>query len=363
MVQGECNPNVEALRQTANRPMRNLLITGGCGFIGSNFINYFLREYPEMEVWNLDKMEYCAHPKSIEVADLPNYHFVQGDIADATLVLRIFEDHDIDTIVHFAAQAHVENSFHQALLFTTTNVLGTHTLLECARTYGKIGKFIHISTDEVYGERSTPAGEGEVLCPMNPYAATKASAECIARSYHSTYHLPILIVRMNNVYGPYQYPEKLISRFIMLALHGRRLTIQGSGECERSFLHVSDVVRAIALLLQRGVLGEAYNVGSEEPPRSANEIARRVVEAVRGKVESEGDKIESHIVRVEDRVRNDKVYLINSEKIRGLGWRPKVRFDEGFADTVKWYADAMERNFWPSIDVVIGEPEGLKKER
>ena len=198
-------------RGSSDRPLRRLLVTGGCGFIGSNFINHFSRTYPDVHVYNLDKLDYCANEKSIEVREGSNYTFIRGNICNTDLVMHIYQTYDIDTVIHFAAQSHVDNSFGNSMTFTQNNVLGTHNLLECARVYGKLGKFIHVSTDEVYGEVDRSQTENGVLNPTNPYAATKAAAEFIVKSYHISFGIPCIITRGNNVYGPYQYPAKVRS--------------------------------------------------------------------------------------------------------------------------------------------------------
>ena len=247
----------------------NLLITGGCGFIGSNFINMYFKNVNILV--NIDALYYCADEKNVEISirESKNYKFVKGNLTDIDLVNNILNEYKITHVIHFAAQSHVQNSFDNSLLFTRDNVLATHTLLECCRKYGMIQKFIHVSTDEVYGESMLEDDEQKktektVLCPSNPYAATKAGAELIAQSYYHSFKMPIIITRGNNVYGPNQYPEKLIPKFIKLLNEDKKVTIQGDGSNVRAFLHVTDTVNAFACILEKGKLGEIYNIGCDE---------------------------------------------------------------------------------------------------
>jgi dTDP-glucose 4,6-dehydratase len=250
-------------------PQINLLITGGCGFIGSNFINYYFPKRKPVLI-NLDAMHYCANERNVDetIRTNKNYIFVKGNICDADLVDHLLKIHKITHVIHFAAQSHVQNSFDDSLTFTNDNIVGTHVLLESCRKYGNIKKFIHVSTDEVYGESMNTIEEQQktehsILCPTNPYAATKAGAELIAMSYIKSYSLPIVITRGNNVYGPRQYPEKLIPRFIDLLKSDKPVTIQGDGTCVRSFLYVSDTVNACLKILEHGKIGEIYNIGCD----------------------------------------------------------------------------------------------------
>ena len=240
--------------------METLLVTGGCGFIGSNFINYYFPK-KNMKLVNLDVMYYCASEENVspEIRSSPNYTFVKCDLCNFNGVLEVLETYSITHVIHFAAQSHVQNSFEDSIKYTHDNVLGTHTLLECARKYGKIKKFIHVSTDEVYGESMNSVDERKktehsILCPTNPYAATKAGAELIAQSYCHSYKMPIIITRGNNVYGPNQYPEKLIPLFIKLLKEDKKVTIQGDGSTVRAFLHSYDTARAFEAILEKGQL-------------------------------------------------------------------------------------------------------------
>jgi UDP-glucose 4,6-dehydratase len=310
----------------------NLLVTGGCGFIGSNFINYFFKKYPMVKIYNLDAMYYCANEMNIEmkIRESVRYKLIQGNICSKDLVTHILKDYQITHIIHFAAQSHVQNSFEDSLQYTQDNILGTHTLLECCRRYGKIEKFIHISTDEVYGESMLDEGEEKkneqsILCPTNPYAATKAGAELIAKSYYFSFKMPIIITRGNNVYGPNQYPEKLIPRFIQLLKENKKVTIQGDGSNVRAFLHAYDVATAIELILIKGEIGEIYNIGSDDHLEyTVLEIAHKLIHLIKP-----DDKIEDWIEYIEDRPFNDKRYYISNEKMKKLGWKIEKDFDEG----------------------------------
>jgi dTDP-glucose 4,6-dehydratase len=223
----------------------NLLVTGGCGFIGSNFINYFTDNRLVNKIVNIDAMYYCANIKNVKVQNDPKYHFVKGNLCSGDLVSHILKEHHITHVIHFAAQSHVQTSFDDSMQYTQDNILGTHTLLECCRVYGGIQKFIHVSTDEVYGESGdNMVDEKSILVPTNPYAATKAAAEMIVMSYIKSYNFPVIITRGNNVYGPNQYPEKLIPRFIEQLKCNKPVTIQGDGTAKRSFLHVYDTCTA-----------------------------------------------------------------------------------------------------------------------
>ncbi|RNF12372.1 putative GDP-mannose 4,6 dehydratase [Trypanosoma rangeli] len=343
-------------RLTDSRPLRHLLVTGGLGFIGSNFINHFMRAQTEVHVYNFDKVDYCSSFKSIEDPCNPRYHFIRGNLTNADLLIHVLRQYDIDTIINFAAQSHVDNSFGNSLSFTYNNVLGTHVLLECARTYGKIEKFIHVSTDEVYGQVTDSKKEEGTLNPTNPYAATKAAVEYIVKSYHISFGLPCIITRGNNVYGPYQYPEKVIPRFIMLMNAGKKLTIQGNGSNKRAFIHASDVVRAFIIILNHGLIGDVYNIGSHDE-KSVLELARMTVkymgphvcEGTQQPPDPTEEELSKHLVFVKDRDFNDERYNISNEKLQELGWRQEVEFEQGYRATVAWYKEAFAQNFWENL--------------
>jgi dTDP-glucose 4,6-dehydratase len=312
--------------------MQNILVTGGCGFIGSNFINYYFNKNQDVNIVNLDAMYYCASEFNIkeEIRKSDRYHLVKGNLCSFDLLTHILPNYKIDTIIHFAAQSHVQNSFEDSLQYTNDNVLGTHTLLETARRYGKIEKFIHISTDEVYGESmlmddEEKKNESSVLCPTNPYAATKAAAELIAKSYYFSFKMPIIITRGNNVYGPNQYPEKLIPRFIKLLKEDQPVTIQGDGSNVRAFLHVLDVCGALECIIEKGQLGEIYNIGSDDHYEyTVLEIAQKLIQKIKNT-----DDFDKWITYIDDRPFNDKRYYISNEKVKQLGWTINVDFEKG----------------------------------
>ena len=316
----------------------NVLVTGCCGFIGSNFVNYYLDQNPNVNIVNLDAMYYCASENNITetLRNSGRYHLIKGNLCSFDLIANILEIYKIDTVIHFAAQSHVQNSFDNALQYTHDNVVGTHTLLEACRKYGKIQKFIHISTDEVYGESMISENEekkheGSVLCPTNPYAATKAAAELIAKSYYHSFKMPIIITRGNNVYGPNQYPEKLIPRFVQQLLQEKPVTIQGDGTNVRAFLHVQDVCSALKLILEKGQIGEIYNVGSDDHHEyTVTQVAQLLIEKI--KLTTDYGK---WITYIEDRPFNDKRYYISNQKVKDLGWTIEKEFDTGLDEVIE----------------------------
>ena len=327
--------------------MKNILITGGCGFIGSNFINYILKKYDDIYVINIDAMYYCASELNIDKEFRESdtyknrYKLIKGNLCSYDLVNHIMNDYNIEYIIHFAAQSHVQNSFEDAIQYTNDNIVGTHNLLEVARKYGKLKKFIHVSTDEVYGESMIEKGENKkteesILCPTNPYAATKASAELIAQSYYHSFNLPIIITRGNNVYGPNQYPEKIIPCFIKLLKENKKVTIQGDGSNVRAFIHVNDVVKAFEIILEKGIIGEIYNIGSDDNEEySVYEVAKKLIHKIK-KIDNNTEcNYNDYIEYIEDRPFNDKRYYISNAKIKSLGWSIQENFDKGIDDLVK----------------------------
>jgi dTDP-glucose 4,6-dehydratase len=314
-----------------------LLVTGGCGFIGSNFVNYYFKQNSDATIVNLDAMYYCASETNVnvEVRESSRYHLIKGNLCSYDLIANILNIYQIDTIIHFAAQSHVQNSFEDALQYTHDNVQGTHTLLEASRKHGKIIRFIHISTDEVYGESMLNSdeekkNENSILCPTNPYAATKAAAELIAKSYYHSFKMPIIITRGNNVYGPNQYPEKLIPRFIQQLQQDEKVTIQGDGSNVRAFLHVNDVCSALKLILEKGEIGEIYNVGSDDHHEyKVLQIAHILIEKIK-----KTNEYNDWITYIEDRPFNDKRYYISNEKVKQLGWTIDVDFDKGIDELI-----------------------------
>ena len=311
---------------------KNILVTGGCGFIGSNFINYYLEKNKEVNIFNLDNMYYCASENNIKdnIRNNPRYKFIKGNICSYDLVWFLLNDYQIDSVIHFAAQSHVQNSFNDSLQYTQDNIVGTHTLLEACRRYGKIKRFIHVSTDEVYGEsmledEESKKTEESILCPTNPYAATKAGAELIAQSYYHSFKMPIIITRGNNVYGPNQYPEKLIPRFIKLLKEDKKITIQGDGSNVRAFLHVYDVCNAFELVLEKGKVGEIYNIGSDEDSEyTVLQVGKILIELIKN-----SNNYDNFIEYVDDRPFNDKRYYISNKKVKDLGWEIKMDFMDG----------------------------------
>jgi dTDP-glucose 4,6-dehydratase len=316
----------------------NLLVTGCCGFIGSNFVNYYFKENSSVNIINLDAMYYCASENNVDehIRKSDRYKLIKGNLCSFELISSTLELYNIDTVIHFAAQSHVQNSFDDALQYTNDNVVGTHTLLEACRKYGKIQRFIHISTDEVYGEsmiseNEEKKNEGSVLCPTNPYAATKAAAELIAKSYYHSFKMPIIITRGNNVYGPNQYPEKLIPIFIQQLLQGNQVTIQGDGSNVRAFLHVSDVCSALKLVLENGKIGEIYNIGSDDHHEyTVSQVAHILIEKIIGT--KDYDKWISYI---QDRPFNDKRYYISNQKVKDLGWTIETEFNNGIDELIE----------------------------
>jgi len=315
--------------------MKNLLVTGGCGFIGSNFINhiFFLNEY---NIINIDSLNYCANENNIleEIRNANNYTFIKGNICSFDLVWHILTNKNIDIIIHFAAQSHVQNSFENSLMFTQDNIYGTHILLECTRKYYKLNpnfdRFIHVSTDEVYGESMIDINENQkteqsVLCPTNPYAATKAGAELIAQSYCHSFNIPIIITRGNNVYGPNQYPEKLIPRFIQLLETNNKVTIQGKGDAVRGFLHVNDTVNAFKYIIKKGKIGEIYNIGCDKNMEyTVMDVAKLLIEKMKN-----NKNYDNYITYIEDRPFNDSRYYISNNKLKNLGWEITIPFEQG----------------------------------
>ena len=309
----------------------NLLITGGCGFIGSNFINYYFPRKKVNRIINLDALYYCANPNNVDeyVRNDDRYTMVKGNVADLNIVSDTLNKYEITHVIHFAAQSHVQNSFEDSLTYSQDNIVGTHTLLECCRKYNKIKKFIHVSTDEVYGEsmntiEETHKTEHSILCPTNPYAATKASAELIAQSYNHSFNMPIIITRGNNVFGPNQYPEKLIPLFIQLLKNNKKVTIQGMGDAVRAFLHSKDTARAFECILEKGQIGEIYNIGCDEGMEySVMDVAKILIKMIKNT-----EDYDKWIDYIPDRPFNDQRYYISNQKVRELGWSIHEQFEE-----------------------------------
>lgn len=324
-----------------------LLVTGGAGFIGSNFICYVLQARPGWEVVNLDKLTYAGNLENLkDVEDHPRYRFIRGDIADRKLIDELFAQERFDVVVNFAAESHVDRSILDAGPFLETNVVGTQVLLEAARTYD-IKRFVQISTDEVYGSVSEGyCTESSSLRPSSPYAASKAAADLLCLAYYKTYDLPVIITRSSNNYGPYQFPEKLIPLMIRNALQGDPLPIYGKGENVRDWLYVENNCRAIALVIERGRVGEVYNIGGREE-RCNIDLVRLLCRLLADRLGKSFEELEGQITFVKDRPGHDLRYALDCSKIqKELGWRPSVGLEEGLARTVDWYLthqDLMKR--------------------
>ena len=305
----------------------NILVTGGAGFMGSHFTRYLVNKYPEHKIINFDKITYAGNLNNLkEIENKPNYKFIKGDLRDFNFLVHILKD--IDVLFNFAAESHVDNSEGDSLRFTSVNCFGTHVLLEAARV-NKVSKIIHISTDEVYGDIIEGSfDERDRLSPTNNYSASKAAAEMIIKGYLKTYKIPLIVVRGCNNYGPNQYPEKIIPCFITKLLQGKKVPLHGTGENIRTYVHVSDFCKAVDLVYNKGKIGEVYNIST------FNEISN--IDLTR-KILSVLGKDESDIEFVKDRPFNDKRYSINSAKLRSLGWRPEINFEEGIKDTIEWY--------------------------
>ena len=308
-----------------------LLVTGGCGFIGSNFIHHILERHPGDTVINLDKLTYAGNPENLEGLDENSrYHFVKGDICDRAVVEAIVKQHKVDAIINFAAESHVDRSIMGPAIFIETNVAGTNVLLDLAKEHS-IGRFIQISTDEVYGSLG-PDGkftEGSRLHPNSPYAASKASADLLALAYHHTYGLPVIVTRCSNNYGPFQFPEKLIPLMIARALEDKPVPVYGDGLNVRDWLHVKDHCAAIDLIVRGGKPGEVYNIGGNNESKNID-LVRLVLKKL--------GKPESLISFVKDRPGHDRRYAIDAAKAsRELGWKPRISFEQGITETVEWY--------------------------
>lgn len=320
-----------------------LLVTGGAGFIGSNFIRYWLKQHPQDQIVNLDALTYAGHLESLkDIEDNPNYKFVKGDIVDEGVVSQVMEGMDI--VVHFAAESHVDRSIVDPLIFVKTNVVGTANLLQKSLEH-KIKRFHHISTDEIYGQLGPgdPPFSGKTkFAPRSPYAASKAGAEHMVMSYFITYGLPITITNCADNYGPFHDPEKLIPRFITNLLEGKKVPLMGRGENIREWLWVEDHCRAIDLVLDKGQAGERYLISGIE--KTNLEVTQAILALL--------DKDESWIEYVEHRLGHDFRYAIDDSNLRGLGWEPKTGFEEGLKKVVQWYKD----NEWWWKPLKAGRP-------
>ncbi|MBI4547209.1 MAG: dTDP-glucose 4,6-dehydratase [Ignavibacteriae bacterium] len=318
-----------------------ILVTGGCGFIGSNFVRYMLEAHPEYTIVNLDKLTYAGNLENLDdVEDHPHYHFIKGDICDRVTVGAVIKDYHSEVIINFAAESHVDRSIMGPAVFIETNVAGTNVLLEVAKE-NNIRRFIQISTDEVYGSLG-PTGkftESTPLHPNSPYAASKAAGDLLALAYHRTFGLPVIITRCSNNYGPYQFPEKLIPLMIANAIDGKPLPVYGDGLNVRDWLFVKDHCTAVDLVLHKGIVGEVYNIGGNNEWKNIS-----VVKLLLKKL----GKPENLIALVKDRPGHDRRYAMDASKIMNeLHWRPSVTFEEGLSETVNWYLS--HESWWRHI--------------
>ena len=323
--------------------MKNIIVTGGAGFIGSNFIKYILNKY-DYNIYNFDKLTYAGNLENLtEVEKNPKYKFVKGDICDRTIVEKTVKENNIDTIIHFAAESHVDRSILGSEEFIVTNVLGTQVLLDVAKNAG-LEKYLQVSTDEVYG--SLPEDKKEIkftektpLTTNSPYSASKAAADLLCNAYYHTHKLPILITRCSNNYGPYQFPEKLIPLMIAKAKDGEKLPVYGDGKNVRDWLYVEDHCSAICEVLHKGKLGDVYNIGGNNEWYNID-IVKMILKKL--------DKSEDQISYVKDRPGHDRRYAIDSTKIQTeLGWEPKYQFEDGIEKTIQWYLD--NEDWWRKV--------------
>ncbi|KAK9664377.1 hypothetical protein RND81_14G037200 [Saponaria officinalis] len=319
----------------ANYTPKNILITGAAGFIASHVANRLVRHYPDYKIIVLDKLDYCSNLKNLNPSrSSPHFKFIKGDIASADLVNYILTTEGIDTIMHFAAQTHVDNSFGNSFEFTKNNIYGTHVLLEACKVTGQqIKRFIHVSTDEVYGETDEDAAignhEASQLLPTNPYSATKAGAEMLVMAYGRSYGLPVITTRGNNVYGPNQFPEKMIPKFMLLAMKGLPLPIHGDGSNVRSYLYCEDVAEAFETILHKGEVGHVYNIGTLKE--------RRVLDVAKEICNLFSRNPDETIKFVENRPFNDQRYFLDDQKLKSLGWFERTSWKDGLIKTMEWY--------------------------
>lgn len=309
-----------------------VLITGGCGAIGSCVVNWLKRKYPNTMFFNLDALTYAGKEEHIEFPH-DNYRLYHGDICDTELVTYILEKEMPTLLIHLAAETHVDNSFGNSFKFTKTNILGTHTLLECCRKYGKLKMFLHMSTDEVYG--SVQDGdiclESSMFAPSNPYSATKAGAEMLCHAYLKSFHIPVIVTRCNNAISPYQHPEKLVPCAISRIHSGKKVQVHGDGKSLRTFIHGDDIAKALDVIVQSGVIGKVYNIGSSQE-YSVLQVVEKVLSILKP-----SEKLHDWIEFVQDRAFQDYRYSIDSTELRNLGWTDTITFDHALQDCILQY--------------------------
>lgn len=323
--------------------MTKVLITGGAGFIGSNFVRHMVNKYPQYQIFNLDLLTYAGNLESVkDLEGKPNYTFIKADITDRDAIFSIWEKEKFDYVVNFAAESHVDRSIKEPEIFVKTNVMGTQTLLDASRAIN-VKKYVQVSTDEVYGDLdfdpTTFFTEDTPLSPSSPYSASKAGSDLIVRAYHETYGMPVNITRCSNNYGPYHFPEKLIPLTISRVLNDEKVPVYGNGGNVRDWLHVSDHCQAIDLVLHDGKTGEVYNVGGHNE-RTNLEVVKTIIKTL--------GKSEELIEFVEDRLGHDRRYAIDPTKLETeLGWKPVYNFDTGIEMTIQWYLENKE--WWEHI--------------
>ena len=335
--------------------MKTYLITGGCGFIGSNFVRFILEREPEATIINLDKLTYAGNIHNLDGISNSRYHFVHGDICDSELVAKLFNDHQFDGVVHFAAESHVDRSIDGPAEFVQTNIVGTLNLLEQSREYfNKEEKsnfrFLHVSTDEVYGTLGDKGKffESTPYDPSSPYSASKAGSDHLARAWHRTYGLPVLVTNCSNNYGAYQFPEKLIPLMIINCLHRKPLPVYGKGENVRDWLFVTDHCEAIHTVLTSGQVGETYNIGGNNEIKNIDVVLTICSLLDEMSPREDGSKYSKLITYVQDRPGHDFRYAIDATKInQELGWSPKESFETGIRKTIDWYLN--NREWWQAI--------------
>ncbi|MGE6617021.1 dTDP-glucose 4,6-dehydratase [Bacillus mycoides] len=314
----------------------NILVTGGAGFIGSNFIHYMLKNYETYKIINYDALTYSGNLNNVKsIQENPNYSFVKGKIQNGELLEHVVKERDVQVIVNFAAESHVDRSIENPIPFYDTNVIGTVTLLELVKKYSHI-KLVQVSTDEVYGSlgKTGKFTEETPLAPNSPYSSSKASSDMIALSYYETYQLPVIITRCSNNYGPYQYPEKLIPLMVTNALEGKKLPLYGDGLNVRDWLHVTDHCSAIDTVLHKGCVGEVYNIGGDNEKTNID-VVEQIIKLL--------GKTKKDIEFVTDRLGHDRRYAIDAQKMKNeFEWEPKYTFEQGLKETVEWYKNNVD---------------------